>query len=337
MKILVTGGCGYIGSHAVVSLLNSGFEPVVFDNLSNSSSVSLDRVFDITGREVDFYKGDLTCLDDLDRVFSLHKFEAVIHFAGLKSVSESVSNPLKYYSNNVSGSINLIETMKKYGVTRFIFSSSATVYGEQSKFPIGEDAPLSKPENPYGMSKLMIENILNDLYAADQEWSVVILRYFNPVGAHSSGLIGEDPIGIPNNLMPFILETAIGKRNSLAIYGHDYPTHDGTGVRDYIHVVDLVEGHICALLRALQDSGIWVYNLGTGKGASVLDVVRAFETATGQVIACEFASRRTGDVAVSYADASRAFRDLGWTAERNLESMCADAWHWRSKNPQGYR
>lgn len=335
MNILVTGGAGYIGSHTCVQLLEKGMELVVVDNLSNSSQESLKRVEEITGRKVIFHKIDLLERDWLEALFRDYEFDAVIHFAGLKAVGESVKIPLHYYRNNVSGTINLCETMAKYDVKTIVFSSSATVYGEPEKVPITEDFPTAA-YNPYGRTKLFIEEILKDLYTSDNKWNVVLLRYFNPVGAHESGKIGEDPKGIPNNLMPFISQVAVGRRKELVVFGNDYPTPDGTGVRDYIHVVDLAAGHVKALEKLIGKSGVHRYNLGTGKGYSVLDMVRAFEKASGVKINYRIAARRPGDIAECYADPGKAFRELNWKTERGIEKMCADTWRWQSRNPNGY-
>ncbi|AUS95214.1 UDP-glucose 4-epimerase GalE [Clostridium thermosuccinogenes] len=335
MAILVTGGAGYIGSHTVVELLQNGYEVVVVDNLSNSKPEALKRVKEITGKDFKFYKVDLLDRDGLEQVFKENKLEAVIHFAGLKAVGESVSIPLKYYYNNITGTLILCELMQKYGVKKIVFSSSATVYGMKNKSPLTEDMPLSTT-NPYGSTKLMIEQILRDVYVSDNSWSIALLRYFNPIGAHESGRIGEDPNGIPNNLMPYITQVAVGKREKLSIFGNDYDTHDGTGVRDYIHVVDLAKGHLKALEKVMKTEGVEAYNLGTGVGYSVLDVVKNFEKATGQHIPYVIVGRRPGDVAECYADPSKAERELGWKAEKTLEDMCRDSWNWQKNNPAGY-
>lgn len=335
MAILVTGGAGYIGSHTVVELLQNGYEVVVVDNLSNSKPEALKRVKEITGKDFKFYKVDLLDRDGLEQVFKENKLEAVIHFAGLKAVGESVSIPLKYYYNNITGTLILCELMQKYGVKKIVFSSSATVYGMKNKSPLTEDMPLSTT-NPYGSTKLMIEQILRDVYVSDNSWSIALLRYFNPIGAHESGRIGEDPNGIPNNLMPYITQVAVGKREKLSIFGNDYDTHDGTGVRDYIHVVDLAKGHLKALEKVMKAEGVEAYNLGTGVGYSVLDVVKNFEKATGQHIPYVIVGRRPGDVAECYADPSKAERELGWKAEKTLEDMCRDSWNWQKNNPAGY-
>jgi len=335
MAILVTGGAGYIGSHTVVELLDAGYEVVVVDNLSNSKPEALRRVKEITGKDFKFYKIDLLDKDKLEQVFKENKLEAVIHFAGLKAVGESVSIPLRYYYNNITGTLILCELMEKYDVKKMVFSSSATVYGMNNKSPLTEDMPLSAT-NPYGRTKLMIEQILGDVFVADNSWSIALLRYFNPIGAHESGRIGEDPNGIPNNLMPYITQVAVGKREKLRVYGNDYDTHDGTGVRDYIHVVDLARGHLKALEKVMETKGVEAYNLGTGVGYSVLDVVNNFEKATGQKVPYEIVGRRPGDVAVCYADPSKAEKMLGWKAEKTLEDMCRDSWNWQKNNPAGY-
>lgn len=333
--ILVTGGTGFIGSHTVLELLKEDYQVVVMDNLYNSKTESLNRVQKITGKEAKFHQLDLLDEDGLDRLFSAYEFDAVIHFAGLKAVGESVEKPLLYFKNNISGTINLCEAMKKYGVKNLVFSSSATVYGDPEKSPIPEDSPVTSV-NPYGRTKLTIEYILKDLYDSDQSWNIALLRYFNPVGAHESGLIGEDPNGIPNNLMPFVTQVAVGKLEKLRVFGNDYPTHDGTGVRDYIHVVDLAVGHLKALEKLENKPGVVTYNLGTGTGSSVLDVVKAFEKANDIEIPYEITARRPGDAAICYADPSKAEKELNWKAERDLVDMCRDAWNWQQKNPNGY-
>ncbi|MFN3751908.1 MAG: UDP-glucose 4-epimerase GalE [Thiobacillus sp.] len=335
MKILLTGGAGYIGSHTAVEALQAGYEVVVFDNLSNSSPKSLERVAQIAGRPVDFVEGDIRDRAALARLFADHAIDAVVHFAGLKAVGESVEKPLLYYDNNIAGSIVLFEEMAAAGVKSVVFSSSATVYGDPATVPITEDFPLSAT-NPYGWSKLFIETMLRDVVHADAGWKVALLRYFNPVGAHVSGLIGEDPRGIPNNLMPYIAQVAIGRRPHLNVYGGDYPTPDGTGVRDYIHVVDLARGHVAALNKLAGIAGVHTWNLGTGRGVSVLEMVRAFEAASGRPVPYKIVARRAGDVAQCWADPSRAAADLGWRAEYDLARMCADAWRWQSGNPDGY-
>lgn len=334
--ILVTGGAGYIGSHTCVRLLELGYEVVVLDNFSNSSVEAVRRVEDIARREVVLVEGDINDAALLDRLFQTHKVDAVIHFAGLKAVGESVAQPLRYYHNNVSGTVVLCEAMQRAGVKNMVFSSSATVYGDPATVPIREDFPTSAT-NPYGRSKLMIEEMLGDLYVADDSWNIALLRYFNPVGAHSSGRIGEDPADIPNNLMPYIAQVAVGRREHLNVFGSDYPTPDGTGVRDYIHVMDLAEGHVKALEWLDRDLGIKAFNLGTGKGYSVLDMLHAFEKACGHKLPYVLTDRRPGDVACCYADPSLAAEELGWRAELSLEAMCADAWRWQSNNPKGYR
>jgi UDP-glucose 4-epimerase len=335
MNVLVTGGAGYIGSHTCVELLEAGHEVVVVDNLANSKEESLRRVQALTGRSLTFHKVDLRDRTALDAVFSATPIDAVVHFAGLKAVGESVAKPLAYYHNNVTGTLMLCDVMRAHGVTDLVFSSSATVYGDPDEVPIQEDALLG-PTNPYGRTKWMIEKILRDLYVADSAWNVALLRYFNPVGAHPSGRIGEDPSGIPNNLLPYIAQVAVGKLDELRVFGDDYPTHDGTGVRDYIHVVDLALGHLRALDRLRDDPGVMTYNLGTGHGYSVLDVVKAFERASGREIPYRITDRRPGDVATSYADPSKAERELDWKAERGIDEMCADVWRWQSQNPNGY-
>ncbi|MGB3368819.1 MAG: UDP-glucose 4-epimerase GalE [Acidaminobacteraceae bacterium] len=334
-KVLITGGAGYIGTHTCLELIASGYEIVVIDNFSNSKEEALKRVFDISGKKFDFYEGDVLDKEFLRDVFSKHNISSVIHFAGLKSVGESVEKPLMYYHNNVAGTIALCEVMSEFNVKKIVFSSSATVYGDPASVPILESFPLSTT-NPYGRSKLIIEEILGDLYLSDNEWSIVILRYFNPIGAHSSTRIGEDPNGIPNNIMPYITQVAIGKRDELSVFGNDYNTHDGTGVRDYIHVVDLAHGHICALEKALSTSEINYYNLGTGKGYSVLDLVKAFEEVSGVEIPYKVISRRSGDIAECYADTEKAFIELGWKAQKNIVDMCRDSFNWQKNNPSGY-
>ena len=335
MKVLVTGGAGYIGSHTCVELLNAGHDILVVDNLSNSSAESLRRVEQITGK-----KAPLECVDIRDggalkRIFADNHFDAVIHFAGLKAVGESVSQPLRYYQNNVQGTLTLCEVMARYNVFNLVFSSSATVYGDPHAVPITEDFPLSAT-NPYGRSKLMVEEILRDVGTSDARWNFILLRYFNPVGAHASGLIGEDPNGIPNNLLPYISQVAVGKLDQLSVFGNDYPTPDGTGVRDYIHVVDLAIGHLQALEKLASKPGVVAYNLGTGQGYSVLDMIAAFEKASGKKINYRIAPRRPGDIASCYADPAFALKELNWKAERGVEQMTRDAWNWQKNNPQGY-
>jgi UDP-glucose 4-epimerase len=336
MTILVTGGAGYIGSHTCVELLSSGYDIVVVDSFCNSKPEALKRVSEITGKEFPVYHIDLLQKDNLETVFSKHSIKAVIHFAGLKAVGESVATPLLYYHNNIIGTLMLCEVMQAYGVKKIVFSSSATVYGTPERVPISEDFPL-QPTNPYGRTKLMIEEILRDLYIADNEWSIALLRYFNPIGAHPSGRIGEDPNGIPNNLMPYITQVAVGKLKELRVFGNDYPTVDGTGVRDYIHVVDLAIGHVKALEKVMNTTGIEAYNLGTGRGYSVLELVSAFEKVTGIKIPYKIVGRRPGDVAICYADSTKAKEELGWVATRGIEEMCRDAWRWQSNNPNGYQ
>lgn len=338
MKILVTGGAGYIGSHTCIELLDAGFTPIVFDNLSNSSTIALDRVKEITGKEITFIKGDVRDTKALDKVFDTHDIYAVIHFAGLKAVGESVEQPIAYYDNNVSGSINLFGAMERNQVTRVIFSSSATVYGDPATVPITEDFPTSTT-NPYGGSKLIIEDVLKNIHVAHTDWNIALLRYFNPVGAHESGLIGEDPSDIPNNLMPYISGVAVGKLEQLSVFGGDYPTIDGTGVRDYIHVVDLAKGHVKALQAFENDrvDNLYTVNLGTGKGYSVLEMVAAFKQASGQQIAYHITDRRAGDIACCYADPAYAKSLIGWRATKGLQAMCDDTWKWQSNNPNGYK
>jgi len=335
MKILVTGGAGYIGSHTCIELLQAGYEVVVVDNLTNSKEESLKRVQDITGKTLAFHKVDLLNKRELNDVFHKSSIDAVIHFAGLKAVGESVRIPLHYYHNNVTGALILCNVMEKHKVKNLVFSSSATVYGDPDKVPINEDFPLSAT-NPYGRSKLMIEDILQDLYSADETWNVTLLRYFNPVGAHPSGRIGENPNGTPNNLLPFISQVAVGRLAELSVFGNDYPTNDGTGIRDYIHVVDLAVGHLKALEKLTSNPGTVIYNLGTGRGYSVLEVVTAFEQASGKKIPYKIVRRRPGDIAICYADPLKAKRELNWSADKGLNEMCADVWRWQSNNPNGY-
>ncbi len=336
MKILVTGGAGYIGSHTCIELLNAGYEIIIVDNFINSKPEVLKRIKEITGRDFEFYEADILDKGSLDKIFSKHKIDAVIHFAGLKAVGESVEVPLRYYHNNIIGSLVLFEVMTNHNVKRIVFSSSATVYGSPEKVPIKEDFPLSAT-NPYGRTKLTIENILRDIYVSDNSWSIALLRYFNPIGAHESGLVGEEPNGIPNNLMPYITKVAIGKLEVLNVFGDDYNTHDGTGVRDYIHVVDLSIGHLRALVKIMSSSGVDAYNLGTGKGYSVLDVIKAFEKVSGQRINYKITSRRPGDVAICYADPKKAKDMLNWEAKRDIEKMCYDSWNFIRKNPDGIK
>jgi UDP-glucose 4-epimerase len=335
MAILVTGGAGYIGSHTCIELLNAGFDVIVVDNLMNSKEEALKRVMKITGKTLEFHKVDLLDEKALDSVFSNNNIEAVIHFAGLKAVGESVAIPLNYYHNNITGTLQLCNIMKKHNVKNLVFSSSATVYGDPHKMPITEDFPLSAT-NPYGRTKLMIEEILRDLYKADETLNIAILRYFNPVGAHASGLIGEDPNGIPNNLLPYITQVAVGKLKELRVFGNDYNTPDGTGVRDYIHVVDLALGHLKALEKLKTNPGIVTYNLGTGKGYSVLDIVNAFSKASKKDIPYKIAERRPGDIAACYADPAKAKAELGWEAFKGIDEMCVDSWKWQFNNPEGY-
>ncbi|MCC2614799.1 UDP-glucose 4-epimerase GalE [Aestuariibacter halophilus] len=334
--ILVTGGAGYIGSHTVLQLLEADYSVVVLDNLSNASKESLRRVEHLTGKSITFVEGDIRDDALLDQLFTAHSIDAVIHFAGLKAVGESVEKPLMYYQNNVYGSLVLVEAMARHGVYNLVFSSSATVYGDPISLPLNENMPTGQPTNPYGQSKLMVEVILKDLHKSEARWNIVLLRYFNPVGAHPSGQIGEDPNGIPNNLMPFISQVASGKRDQLAVFGDDYDTPDGTGVRDYIHVEDLANGHLKALSKLDQDCGLVTYNLGTGVGYSVLEMIQAFEAQSGCSINYRIAPRREGDVAACFADPSLAEQALGWKATRTLTDMCRDAWHWQSQNPDGY-
>lgn len=336
MAILVTGGAGYIGSHTVVMLLNAGYEVVVYDNLCNSRPEVFNRIETIAGKRPVFVEGDIRDRVSLDALFSQYSIESVIHFAGLKAVGESVEKPLLYYKNNVEGSLTLFDVMAAHGCKRIVFSSSATVYGDPASVPIRENFPISAT-NPYGQSKLMIETILNDLAISDAQWQVSLLRYFNPVGAHESGLIGEDPQDIPNNLMPFVAQVAVGKRDKLSIFGGDYPTVDGTGVRDYIHVEDLAAGHLCALNALTSEHGCQAYNLGTGNGYSVLQVVKAFADASGRDIPYQIVARRPGDIAECYADPEFSEKALGWKAKYDLQRMVADHWRWQSKNPDGYR
>jgi UDP-glucose 4-epimerase len=335
MNILVTGGAGYIGSHTCVELLKNGHDIVVVDNLSNSKAESLKRIESITGKPLIFFKADLRDKESLRKIFYQKPIDSVIHFAGLKAVGESVSMPLEYYHNNITGTLILCEVMKETGVKSIVFSSSATVYGDPAAVPIREDFPVGAT-NPYGRTKWMIEEILRDLFISDPEWRIALLRYFNPVGAHPSGDLGEDPNGIPNNLMPFIAQVAVGKLNELNVFGNDYPTPDGTGVRDYIHVVDLAKGHLKALEKLNKATGVYTYNLGTGIGYSVLDMVRAFEKACGKKIPYKITERRPGDIAECYADPSLAYKELGWKTEKTLDDMTADTWRWQSKNPEGY-
>jgi len=334
--MLVTGGAGYIGSHTCLEFLEAGHDVVVLDNLCNSSEESLRRVQALTGRTLTFVNGDIRDRAGLDALFKQYPIDAVIHFAGLKAVGESVEKPLMYYDNNIGGSVTLFEAMQAAGVKTLVFSSSATVYGDPASVPIREDFPVGGTTNPYGTSKLFIEKILQDLAVADSSWRIALLRYFNPVGAHLSGQIGEDPQGIPNNLMPYITQVAVGRRAHLNVFGNDYSTPDGTGVRDYIHVVDLAKGHVKAVEKLADGPGVNIWNLGTGHGYSVLDMVKAMEQASGRPIAYQIAPRRSGDIAQCWADPAKAAAELGWRAERGLEDMCVDAWRWQSMNPNGY-
>ncbi len=336
MAILVTGGAGYIGSHTVIELQNAGYDVVVMDNLSNSSEVALERVQEITGKPLTFYKADILDREATEEIFSKEKIEAVIHFAGLKAVGESVQKPWEYYNNNITGTLILLDVMRKHNVKNIIFSSSATVYGEPEKVPVTEETPKGSCTNPYGWTKSMLEQILTDIQKADPAWNVILLRYFNPIGAHKSGKIGENPNGIPNNLMPYITQVAVGKLPKLGVFGNDYPTPDGTCIRDYIHVLDLATGHVKALERLKKNAGLDIYNLGTGIGYSVLDVIHNFEAATGITIPFEFKPRRAGDIPVNYSNADKAWKELGWKAQYGIKEMCEDSWRWQSSNPNGY-
>lgn len=336
MSILITGGAGYIGSHTVVELQNSGHDVVVIDNLYNANIKVLDRIEAITGKKVPFYKVDIRDREGLNEVFEKENIESCIHFAGLKAVGESVANPWEYYDNNITGTLTLVDVMRKHDVKNIIFSSSATVYGDPAQIPITEECPKGQCTNPYGWTKSMLEQILGDIQHADPEWNVVLLRYFNPIGAHKSGTIGEDPKGIPNNLMPYITQVAVGKRPELSVFGDDYDTHDGTGVRDYIHVVDLALGHVSALSKIDENCGLFVCNLGTGVGYSVLDVVKAFEKANGVKIPYVIKPRRPGDIPECYSDPSKALREMGWKTQYDIVDMCADSWRWQKSNPNGY-
>ncbi len=336
MAILVTGGAGFIGSHTCVELQQAGYEVVVYDNLCNASEKSLERVEAITGKPVTFYKGDILDRDRLNEVFEKEKIDSCIHFAGLKAVGESVQKPWEYYENNIAGTLTLVDVMRQHNCKNIIFSSSATVYGDPAEIPITEKCPKGQCTNPYGWTKSMLEQILSDIQKADQEWNVVLLRYFNPIGAHQSGTMGENPNGIPNNLMPYITQVAVGKLPELGVFGDDYDTPDGTGVRDYIHVVDLAKGHVKALKKIEDKSGLSIYNLGTGVGYSVLDIVKNFEEATGVKIPYSIKPRRAGDIATCYSDATKAKEELGWTAEFGIKEMCADSWRWQKNNPNGY-
>ena len=336
MHILVTGGAGYIGSHTCVELLNAGYEVTVVDNLYNSSKKALDRVQEITGKTLKFYEADILDRDAMNKIFDENKFDAVIHFAGLKAVGESVAKPIEYYENNIGGTLVLTDVMRKHGCKNIIFSSSATVYGDPAMIPITEECPKGTCTNPYGWTKSMLEQILTDIHTSDPEWNVVLLRYFNPIGAHKSGMIGEDPKGIPNNLLPYVAQVAIGKLECLGVFGDDYDTPDGTGVRDYIHVVDLAVGHVKAVEKLADKEGVSIYNLGTGHGYSVLQVVHAFEKACGHPIKYAIKDRRPGDIAMCYCDPVKAKKELGWEAQYGIEEMCADSWRWQSQNPNGY-
>ncbi|MCI8334260.1 MAG: UDP-glucose 4-epimerase GalE [Lachnospiraceae bacterium] len=336
MAILVTGGAGFIGSHTCVELLEAGYDVVVVDNLYNSSRKSLDRVEQITGKKPVFYEADILDREALNRIFEKEQIESVIHFAGLKAVGESVSKPIEYYYNNIAGTLVLCDVMRRHNVKNIVFSSSATVYGDPAFIPITEECPKGKITNPYGQTKGMLEQVLEDIHVSDPEWNVILLRYFNPIGAHKSGLIGEDPKGIPNNLVPYVAQVAIGKLETLGVFGDDYDTPDGTGVRDYIHVVDLAKGHVAAIKKLEEKKGVLIYNLGTGKGYSVLDVVHAFEKACGKEIPYTIKPRRPGDIATCYADPAKAKAELGWEAQYGIEEMCADSWKWQSMNPKGY-
>ena len=336
MKILVTGGAGYIGSHTCLALLEQGHEVVVFDNLYNASEEALNRVKKLTGKDLTFYKADMLDRDAMEKIFDAEKIDAVIHFAGLKAVGESVAKPWEYYHNNITGTLILLDVMRKHGVKKIIFSSSATVYGDPAFVPITEECPKGQCTNPYGQTKSMLEQILTDMQKADPEWNVILLRYFNPIGAHPSGTMGENPNGIPNNLMPYITQVAVGKLKELGVFGDDYDTPDGTGVRDYIHVVDLAIGHVKALKKIEENAGLCVYNLGTGVGYSVLDIVKNFEEATGVKIPYVIKPRRAGDIATCYSDATKAKEELGWTAKYGIKEMCADSWRWQKNNPNGY-
>ncbi len=336
MAVLVTGGAGFIGSHTVVELQNAGYDVVVIDNLANSSEKSLERVEAITGKKVPFYKVDILDREGLNAVFEKENIDSCIHFAGLKAVGESVAKPWEYYENNIAGTLTLVDVMRQHGVKNIIFSSSATVYGDPAIIPITEQCPKGQCTNPYGWTKSMLEQILSDIQIADSQWNVILLRYFNPIGAHQSGTIGENPNGIPNNLMPYITQVAVGKRPELGIFGDDYNTPDGTGVRDYIHVVDLADGHVKALKKIKENAGLCIYNLGTGVGYSVLDLVKTFEETTGVKVPYSIKERRAGDIDANYADASKAKRELGWEAKYGVKEMCADSWRWQSQNPNGY-
>ena len=337
VTILVTGGTGYIGSHTVVELIENDYDVVIIDNLSNSDPEVLERLYQITGQHVPFYHGDIRDAKILDQIFNEHTIDGVIHFAGLKSVGESVEQPIDYYQNNVAGSLTLLEVMQAHEVERIVYSSSATVYGAHNQSPLDESMPIGEATNPYGYSKIVVEQMIHDLVKSNPAWSAVMLRYFNPIGAHQSGLIGEEPSGIPANIMPYLTQVAIGKLPVLRVYGNDYSTQDGTGVRDYIHVVDLAKAHVKALQYTLDQSGYQIYNLGTGKGYSVLELVHTFEAVTGQSIPLEYVDRRAGDLAEVYANPALAAKELHWQAEYNLEDMCRDSWRWQSQNVKGYK
>ena len=335
-KILITGGAGYIGSHTALELLKEGYEVVVYDNLCNSSQESMKRVEELTGKTITFYEGDILNAETLKAMFEKEQIDAVIHCAALKAVGESVRKPLEYYHNNITGTLTLMKVMREVGVKNIVFSSSATVYGDPAQIPITEECPKGTPTNPYGWTKSMLEQVLTDIHTADPEWNVILLRYFNPIGAHQSGTMGENPNGIPNNLMPYITQVAVGKLKELGVFGDDYDTPDGTGVRDYIHVVDLAVGHVKALKKIEENAGLCIYNLGTGHGYSVLDIVKNFEAATGVKIPYTIKPRRPGDIATCYCDPSKAKRELGWEAQYGIKEMCADSWRWQKNNPNGY-
>jgi len=336
MAVLVTGGAGYIGSHTCVELMNAGIDVVIVDNFYNCKKSSIDRIKALVGRDFPYYECDIRDREGLDKIFKKEKIDSVIHFAGLKAVGESVQKPLEYFDNNITGTLVLLDVMRKNGCKKIVFSSSATVYGTKNISPLTEDMEIGGVTNPYGRTKYMIECILQDLYVSDKDWSICLLRYFNPIGAHKSGTMGEAPNGIPNNLMPYITQVAIGKRDHLSVFGNDYDTPDGTCVRDYIHVVDLALGHVKAVQKVESEKGVFIYNLGTGKGYSVLDVVNAFKKASGIDIKYEIVARRAGDLAVCYSDPSKAYKELGWKAERDIEEMCEDSWRWQKQNPNGY-
>lgn len=336
MAVLVTGGAGYIGSHTCVELMNAGIDMVIVDNFYNCKKSSIDRIKALVGRDFPYYECDIRDREGLDKIFKTEKIDSVIHFAGLKAVGESVQKPLEYFDNNITGTLVLLDVMRKNGCKKIVFSSSATVYGTKNISPLTEDMEIGGVTNPYGRTKYMIECILQDLYVSDKDWSICLLRYFNPIGAHKSGTMGEAPNGIPNNLMPYITQVAIGKRDHLSVFGNDYDTPDGTCVRDYIHVVDLALGHVKAVQKVEGEKGVFIYNLGTGKGYSVLDVVNAFKKASGIDIKYEIVARRAGDLAVCYSDPSKAYKELGWKAERDIEEMCEDSWRWQKQNPNGY-